>query len=56
MKHINIKTVFYLRKFGLGITLDKMPMVFPFAYKLSLQIAWIECCVFMYRKSDSWKI
>jgi hypothetical protein len=54
MKHVSIKIVFYLKKFGLGITIDKMPIVFPYAYKITFQIGWVESCIFLYNKTDSW--
>lgn len=54
MKHIDLKISFYTKKFGLGTHIEKMPMVFPYAYKLTIQVAWIECCLFFYFKPNSW--
>lgn len=54
MKHIDLKISFYIRKFGLGISLLKMPVTSLYAYKLTIQITWIECCLFLYLKSKSW--
>lgn len=47
MKHVFVKISFYFKKFGLGIYLEKMPMVYPYKRKLSIQITWIECCVLL---------
>lgn len=54
MKHIDLRISFYSKKFGLGLSIEKMPIVFPYAYKVSIQIAWIECCLFFYLKSGTW--
>lgn len=54
MKHVDLKISFYSKKFGLGIALEKMPIVFPYSYKVTLQIAWVECCLFLHLKSSSW--
>lgn len=51
MKHVLVKISFYFKKFGLGAYHEKMPMVFPYTHKISIQLAWIECCIFLIKKN-----
>lgn len=51
MKHVLVKISFYFKKFGLGVVQEKMPMVYPYTYKISIQLAWIECCIFLINKN-----
>ena len=41
-KYLDFKASLYLKKFGIGIYIEKTPMIFPYKYKLGLQIAWLE--------------
>lgn len=50
MKNVFVKISFYARKFGLGIYLEKMPMVYSYKYKLTLQCTWLECCILIIKK------
>ena len=54
MKHFNLKTSFYIKKFGIGVSIDKLPIVDPFMYKITVQIGWIECCLSLILKSNTW--
>lgn len=55
MKNYNLEILFYLRKFGIGVYIDKLPIVEPYKYKFTFQIGWIECCLFFILKSNTWK-
>jgi hypothetical protein len=37
----------YDREFGAGITVRKMPMVFPYKYRIILHITWLQICFFI---------
>ncbi len=51
MKHFYSKIVFYFRKFGFGIFFEKMPLIYPYKYKLTIQFTWIECCFFVHKRN-----
>lgn len=51
MKHLYSKIVFYFRKFGFGIFFDKMPIVYPYKYRLTIQFTWIECCFYIHKRN-----
>jgi hypothetical protein len=52
-KLLDLKLSFYVKKFGVGLYLEKMPMIFPYKYQLSLQIAWLEICLILIIKKRS---
>lgn len=44
---MKLKLEGYDREFGIALTIRKLPMVFPYKYRIKIHIAWFQLCIYI---------
>ena len=42
----------YDKEFGIGFTVRKLPMIFPYKYRITIHITWLQICILI---KSPWK-